>query len=234
MQRQQQCVRVPPSAAAACRRRAPAAPQCSQQPQQAVQGAVQPSRRALLALPAGLAAAAGLGALGAAAPRPAAAFVIPPPGFRYHEDKLDGYSFFYPEDWQPVTVRAGLPVLRRLLLVRCGPHPLLSAHAAPMPPTHPLLLLIFLFCSPAADLGQRRLLPQPFQRGGELLRQRVLPLLLQVRRAARGGGGWPGGAFCISACLLTRPGVPADQPLFSTRPHPPCHLPAPSQVRERG
>jgi hypothetical protein len=24
-------------------------------------------------------------------------------GFRYHEDKLDGYSFFYPEDWQPVT-----------------------------------------------------------------------------------------------------------------------------------
>ena len=27
----------------------------------------------------------------------------PPPGFRAHEDKLDGYSFLYPDDWIPVT-----------------------------------------------------------------------------------------------------------------------------------
>ncbi|GAB4816689.1 hypothetical protein N2152v2_003735 [Parachlorella kessleri] len=24
-------------------------------------------------------------------------------GYRYHQDKLDGYSFFYPESWLPVT-----------------------------------------------------------------------------------------------------------------------------------
>lgn len=31
------------------------------------------------------------------------AFEMPPSGFRVHVDKLDGYSFFYPEDWIPVT-----------------------------------------------------------------------------------------------------------------------------------
>jgi hypothetical protein len=35
--------------------------------------------------------------------RPAAAFTLPPPGFSLHRDKLDGYSFLYPEDWLPVT-----------------------------------------------------------------------------------------------------------------------------------
>jgi hypothetical protein len=52
----------------------------------------------VLAAPAAL---AGLSAL--VAPRPAAAFSPPPPGLRYHQDKLDGYSFLYPEDWTPVT-----------------------------------------------------------------------------------------------------------------------------------
>lgn len=33
----------------------------------------------------------------------AAAFTAPPPGYRLHVDRLDGYSFFYPEDWLPVT-----------------------------------------------------------------------------------------------------------------------------------
>jgi hypothetical protein len=33
----------------------------------------------------------------------AGAFTPPPPGLRFHQDKLDGYSFFYPEDWLPVT-----------------------------------------------------------------------------------------------------------------------------------
>jgi hypothetical protein len=57
------------------------------------------SRRLLLAaaVPGGL----GLSAL--AAPRRASAFTPPPPGLRFHRDKLDGYSFFYPEDWSPVT-----------------------------------------------------------------------------------------------------------------------------------
>lgn len=75
------------------RRPSSPAPAAAQQQQQ--QGSV--TRRSLLALPVGLAALAAL-------PRSAAAFVIPPPGYRYHVDKLDGYSFFYPEDWQPVTV----------------------------------------------------------------------------------------------------------------------------------
>eukprot|EP00887_Chlorella_sp_A99_P006132 scaffold22.g6132.t1 len=56
-------------------------------------------RRALLA---GVPAAALAALLGAAQPA-AATFVEPPPGYRFHEDKLDGYSFFYPEDWEPVT-----------------------------------------------------------------------------------------------------------------------------------
>eukprot|EP00890_Picochlorum_soloecismus_P004635 jgi/Picsp_1/5172/NSC_02535-R1_lumenal -like protein len=33
----------------------------------------------------------------------AGAFEFPPDGYRVHVDKLDGYSFFYPEDWIPVT-----------------------------------------------------------------------------------------------------------------------------------
>ncbi|KAL4858613.1 PsbP domain-containing protein 1 [Chlorella vulgaris] len=89
-------------ASAAARPRWEASVTCQQRPQQQQQQQ-QPqlavTRRSLLALPAGLAAAA---ALARAAP-PAHAFVMPPPGYRYHEDKLDGYNFFYPEDWQPVT-----------------------------------------------------------------------------------------------------------------------------------
>lgn len=52
-------------------------------------------RRTLLTLPAGL--------LFFLSARQAAAFVPPPPGYRFHQDKLDGYSFFYPEDWSIVT-----------------------------------------------------------------------------------------------------------------------------------
>jgi len=33
----------------------------------------------------------------------ATAFTPAPPGYRLHQDKIDGYSFFYPEDWLPVT-----------------------------------------------------------------------------------------------------------------------------------
>jgi len=33
----------------------------------------------------------------------ASAFTPPPPGLRFHEDKLDGYSFLYPDSWLPVT-----------------------------------------------------------------------------------------------------------------------------------
>jgi hypothetical protein len=45
-------------------------------------------------------------ALGLAATHagPADAFTPPPPGFRVQVDKLDGYSFFYPSSWLPVTV----------------------------------------------------------------------------------------------------------------------------------
>lgn len=101
MLRQHRHVRVA-AAAAPHRRGRPAAQACQQQPkEQQQQQQVAASRRSVLALPAGLAAAAALATLPA---RPAAALVIPPSGYRYHEDKLDGYSFFYPEDWQPVTV----------------------------------------------------------------------------------------------------------------------------------
>ena len=33
----------------------------------------------------------------------AAAFTPPPPGYRLQNDKLDGYSFVYPEPWIMVT-----------------------------------------------------------------------------------------------------------------------------------
>lgn len=100
--RQQRCVRVAAVASPPPPRGRTAVQACQQQPQEQQQGQqLAASRRSVLALPASLAAAAALAALPA---RPAAALVIPPAGFRYHEDKLDGYSFFYPEDWQPVTV----------------------------------------------------------------------------------------------------------------------------------
>ncbi|KAL4429180.1 hypothetical protein ABPG77_010159 [Micractinium sp. CCAP 211/92] len=99
--RQQRCVRVAAVASPPPPRGRTAVQACQQQPQEQQQGRqLAASRRSVLALPASLAAAAALAALPA---RPAAALVIPPAGFRYHEDKLDGYSFFYPEDWQPVT-----------------------------------------------------------------------------------------------------------------------------------
>lgn len=53
------------------------------------------SRRAVLAVPPAL--------LALAPALRAGAFTVPPPGLRYHQDKLDGYSFFYPEDWSTVT-----------------------------------------------------------------------------------------------------------------------------------
>jgi len=35
--------------------------------------------------------------------KPALAFSPPPPGYQRHEDKLDGYTFLYPDSWSPVT-----------------------------------------------------------------------------------------------------------------------------------
>lgn len=56
----------------------------------------QPNRRALLAAP-GVAAVLSVHTQGALA------FEAPPPGFSRHSDRLDGYSFAYPESWITVT-----------------------------------------------------------------------------------------------------------------------------------
>jgi hypothetical protein len=58
-------------------------------------------RRPVLA--AALAAAAGPWLLVGPQRRAALAFEAPPPGYRLLLDRLDGYSFFYPESWQQVT-----------------------------------------------------------------------------------------------------------------------------------
>jgi hypothetical protein len=58
-------------------------------------------RRPLLT--AALAAAFAATAATTVAPTPALAFEAPPPGYRLLLDRLDGYSFFYPEAWQQVT-----------------------------------------------------------------------------------------------------------------------------------
>ena len=66
------------------------------------------SRRSVLqgAALIAIAAAAGLPA------SPALAFSPPPAGYRLHLDKLDGYSFFYPETWAPVTTSGNDVFLR--------------------------------------------------------------------------------------------------------------------------
>jgi hypothetical protein len=51
-------------------------------------------------------------AAAASSPSPALAFSPPPPGYRLHLDKLDGYSFFYPETWAPVTTSGNDVFLR--------------------------------------------------------------------------------------------------------------------------
>lgn len=61
-----------------------------------VEGGEEPTRRALLLF--GVASLATIQGGGSAR-----AFEPPPPGYRRHEDKLDGYSFLYPSDWIPVT-----------------------------------------------------------------------------------------------------------------------------------
>lgn len=136
LKQQAQCVRVAaPPGARRCRLTA-AAVRCQQQPEQQ-QPRQQPllARRIVLALPAGLMAAAGLGAA-LVAPPAASAFVMPPPGYRYHEDKLDGYSFFYPEDWQPVTVSTACAFRPQTLLA--VQHAWLSPAALPDPLPTPL------------------------------------------------------------------------------------------------
>lgn len=57
----------------------------------------EPTRRGLLA-----AAALATVTLSAQV-QPARAFTPPPAGYSLHQDKLDGYSFFYPQDWTAVT-----------------------------------------------------------------------------------------------------------------------------------
>jgi hypothetical protein len=57
------------------------------------------SRRAMLLAPAIL---AGVFSMDFSAQQ-ALAFTPPPPGYSVHVDKLDGYSFLFPEDWIPVT-----------------------------------------------------------------------------------------------------------------------------------
>jgi len=58
-----------------------------------------PSRRiTMVSLPLGI-----LSILATAPVQPASAFTPPPSGYRFHQDKLDGYSFFYPESWNQVT-----------------------------------------------------------------------------------------------------------------------------------
>lgn len=37
-------------------------------------------------------------------PPSAHAYTAPPPGYRLRQDKLDGYSFYYPEPWLAVTI----------------------------------------------------------------------------------------------------------------------------------
>ncbi|GBF88298.1 hypothetical protein Rsub_01010 [Raphidocelis subcapitata] len=74
-----------------------------QQQQQQHQG---PSRRALLQ------AAGALGAGLIAGARPASAFTAPPAGYKQLVDKLDGYSFVFPELWTPVTTSGNDVFLR--------------------------------------------------------------------------------------------------------------------------
>lgn len=67
----------------------------------------------MAAITAGMGRRAALACVGAAAlalapwqpagPRPALALAIAPQGYRALEDRLDGYTFFYPEGWLPVT-----------------------------------------------------------------------------------------------------------------------------------
>jgi hypothetical protein len=59
-------------------------------------------RRDVLSLGPRISLAAGLAAASFYAPV-AAAFTPPPPGYRLHVDKLDGYSFTYPDTWVLVT-----------------------------------------------------------------------------------------------------------------------------------
>lgn len=89
---------------AASQRAAAAAPPRACPPSRVPPPPPTPSRRNLLASLAGVVTVAGLG-MGVVAPPPARAFIDAPPAFRVHEDKLDGYYFFYPDDWLAVTVR---------------------------------------------------------------------------------------------------------------------------------
>lgn len=178
--RQHRCVRVAAAAAPQPPRGRSAAHACQQQSQEQQQDRpLAASRRSVLMLPAGLAAAAALATLPA---RPAAALIIPPSGYRYHVDKLDGYSFFYPEDWQPVTVRGSIVYAHAGTAHACLGRPACDEGARA--PCARVPLVWPTACAPApvrraaADLWQRRVLPQPLQRGGEPVCECLLAVLL--------------------------------------------------------
>lgn len=50
----------------------------------------------------------------------AAAFTPPPPGYRLQNDKLDGYSFVYPENWSIVTSSGNDIFFRNPVRARAG------------------------------------------------------------------------------------------------------------------
>ena len=92
-------------------------------------------------------------------------------GFRVHQDKLDGYLFFVPENWIPVTVRRLFPGLLHVLDACCRPD------------MHVLHII--------AELWQRHLLPQPLQRERELVCGCVVAIIIQLylsRRPGAAGG----------------------------------------------
>eukprot|EP00878_Enallax_costatus_P026750 GHUV01028737.1.p1 GENE.GHUV01028737.1~~GHUV01028737.1.p1 ORF type:complete len:211 (+),score=32.48 GHUV01028737.1:659-1291(+) len=105
-----QAIRGPFTASAApparCRHVSRRCLQASRQPDQASQrhpqtaaAAPEVSRRQLIGSAAFLAAAVTL----SGSARPAVAYVTAPDGYRAHVDRLDGYSFVYPERWIAVT-----------------------------------------------------------------------------------------------------------------------------------
>ncbi len=110
-------------------------------------------------------------------------------GIRRHVDKLDGYTFDIPESWIPVSVRPDHVALM------CPTYDEHSARSIAAVPGTPAVLRLLVRLA-AADLGQRRVLPEPVQRRGESVREYFVAELVQ-------GNGSHLDAACTAAASVS-------------------------------
>lgn len=84
------------------------------------------------------------------------AFTLPPPGFSYHVDQIDGYSFYYPSEWIQVTSSGNDVFYRNVRNLGAARRGTLRAPAALGTRQWRRSSIGWVPCHPAAPIDRRR------------------------------------------------------------------------------